>query len=208
MPGDLNPSLPVARELIDQGHQVHYLCFEQFRDAIEDTGATLHSALEYESELYAGREPGIFGAFFPSLQTEHGLSDAGPYCTRVCLEYVQIELQLPGVLRFLDAVGATGVVYDPVVCPEAAVAARVRGLPAAALLAFAGPGAWAKTVDAKLEGEGLSAEALDAKAKAFEPNRQVCARRRTAPSGRCARPNERVSCGVGPGAGSASRAAH
>ena len=51
MAGDVNPSFPIARQLVARGHHVHYLCFSQFRDAIEDTGATFHDAASAEPEL-------------------------------------------------------------------------------------------------------------------------------------------------------------
>ena len=52
--GHINPSLPLARRLVSQGHKVHYLSREQMRPAIEDTGATYWSEIEEEHELYHG----------------------------------------------------------------------------------------------------------------------------------------------------------
>lgn len=37
--GHVNPTLPLAAELVKRGHKVDYICCEQFRDAIERTGA-------------------------------------------------------------------------------------------------------------------------------------------------------------------------
>ena len=48
--GHINPSLAIARSLVLQGHDVHYLCREQMREAIEDTGAMFHSDIETQPE--------------------------------------------------------------------------------------------------------------------------------------------------------------
>lgn len=37
--GHVNPTLPLTAELVKRGHKVDYICSEQFRDAIETTGA-------------------------------------------------------------------------------------------------------------------------------------------------------------------------
>ena len=55
------------------------------------------------------------------------------------------------MLRWLKEVGPDAVVYDPVINREAALAAQALGLPAAALLCFAGPGAWCATVQSKVD---------------------------------------------------------
>lgn len=169
MPGDLNPSLPVARELVSRGHAVHYLEFEQFRDAIEDTGATFHSAIKYEQELYEGRHADIFGAF-TDLKKEYGLEADGPYAVRIKLNNVSVEKQLPGLLRFYEEIGANVVIYDPVVCREAAVAAAAKTIPTVALLAFAGPGGWEDTVRLKLANEKKTPEQFDEMTKNYQPN--------------------------------------
>lgn len=57
--GHLNPSLPIARALVSQGHAVHYLCREQMREAIEDTGARYHNDYEVQLELYQNRKPSL-----------------------------------------------------------------------------------------------------------------------------------------------------
>ena len=41
--GHVNPTLPVARELVERGQQVSYYLPEEFRPAIEATGAAFHS---------------------------------------------------------------------------------------------------------------------------------------------------------------------
>ena len=44
--GHVNPSLPVARALVAEGHQVHYLSQKPMREAIEATGASFSSDFE------------------------------------------------------------------------------------------------------------------------------------------------------------------
>ena len=164
MAGDVNPSFPIARQLVARGHHVHYLCFSQFRDAIEDTGATFHDAASAEPELYATRTPGPFGAMQALTQETPDAQGGGEYFARVALANVQLELQLPGVLRWLAEVRPAAVVYDPVISREAAVAAKLLDIPAVALLAFAGPAAWADTVASKLRTERKSAAEMQSEA--------------------------------------------
>lgn len=38
--GHVNPTIPLASELVKRGHKVDYICSEQFRQKIENTGAT------------------------------------------------------------------------------------------------------------------------------------------------------------------------
>ena len=54
--------------------------------------------------------------------------------------------------------------YDPVISREAAVAAKLLDIPAVALLAFAGPAAWADTVASKLRTERKSAAQMQSEA--------------------------------------------
>merc|ERR1719401_1304524 len=89
--GHINPSLPVSRSLVEAGHEVHYVCREQMREAIEGTGAALHLDTEIETELFEGRDADIFGAL-GSLKREHGLENEGGMVTRMKLRNVALEL--------------------------------------------------------------------------------------------------------------------
>ena len=55
--GHINPSLAIARSLVQQGHDVHYLCREQMREAIQDTGAVFHSDIETHQSCMLGETP-------------------------------------------------------------------------------------------------------------------------------------------------------
>jgi len=46
--GHVNPTLPVAAELVRRGHRVSYVVAEQYADAVRATGATV---LPYESHV-------------------------------------------------------------------------------------------------------------------------------------------------------------
>lgn len=45
--GHVNPTLPLAEELIKRGHKVDYICSEQFREEIERTGANFIPYLSF-----------------------------------------------------------------------------------------------------------------------------------------------------------------
>mmetsp|Transcript_42836 Transcript_42836/g.99794 ORF Transcript_42836/g.99794 Transcript_42836/m.99794 type:complete len:527 (+) Transcript_42836:91-1671(+) len=166
--GHINPSLGVARSLVERGHKVHYLCRRQMQEAIEDTGATYHSDLENQGELYNGREPAMIGAI-GALQAEYGMADQGYVQGRVLLKEIMAEMMLPGTVRWIASVAADVVVCDPLVNLEAALAARLAGLPCASILTLAGPGgsqpAWRNMLDAA----GTTAEAMLEKRREFQP---------------------------------------
>lgn len=172
--GHLNPALPLARSLVEAGHSVHFLCFEPMRDAIEDTGATFHSSLEILPELYTGRRPGIGGAI-RALQEEYGLPDIF-ICSFLKLHAVQLEMQLPGMIRLLNRLAPATVIYCPVASAFAAYAASVVGVPSIALLTFAGPGARELAWRAMLADSNINMEEFDQELAQFAPNREAVAR--------------------------------
>lgn len=166
--GHLNPSLPVARSLIRLGHQVHYLCFEQMRESIEGTGAMFHATTSYEKELYTGREadaPGALG----SLQKELGLEKDTWWLVWQKIRDVQLELQIPGVCRFLQELKPNAVVYCPIINREAAVAADLLRIPSVGLLTFAGPGARFASQMKMCQASGYTLEEVDQQVRDFNP---------------------------------------
>jgi len=168
--GHINPSLPLARMLVHLGHEVHYLCREQMRTAIEDTGAKFHAEIEQKPELYKDREADLFGAS-EALKQEYGLQTDKEVLSRVKLHAIAVELHLPGLMRWLHQVQADAVVYCPLINTEVEAAARVLGLPSVALLTTAGPGSVPMFWRTLLEGAGTSAEEVVRLGEAFEPRR-------------------------------------
>eukprot|EP00928_Gymnodinium_smaydae_P032887 TRINITY_DN23716_c0_g1_i1.p1 TRINITY_DN23716_c0_g1~~TRINITY_DN23716_c0_g1_i1.p1 ORF type:complete len:514 (-),score=85.17 TRINITY_DN23716_c0_g1_i1:247-1788(-) len=168
--GHLNPSLPIARSLRELGHTVHYVCLEQMREAIEGTGALFHSAVDIEPELYEGRTPDPFGAN-TSLGKEYGLSEL--FTARLLLQNVQIELQLPGLVRFLQSVSADAVICCPLFNFEAIVAAKSLNIPSISIVTIAGPGALVGVMQTRLESMGLSWDGVDQQRKDFLPDERA-----------------------------------
>jgi len=166
--GHINPSLPIARSLVDLGHEVHYLCREQMREAIEDTGSAFHSDVEWETELYDGREPDILGAM-ECLKAQHGL-DKGKILGSLKLMTVQVELMLPGVLRFLRKVAPNAIVFCPLLNAEAALAGRVLRIPSIALLTTAGLGSSEQFVQELFQKEGLVESEVEHELLSYAPN--------------------------------------
>mmetsp|Transcript_56619 Transcript_56619/g.120448 ORF Transcript_56619/g.120448 Transcript_56619/m.120448 type:complete len:512 (-) Transcript_56619:173-1708(-) len=173
--GHINPSLPIARTLVKQGHEVHYLTRTQMRKAVEDTGATFHSDLEWETELYGTREADVLGAF-GALKSEFGIPDAGFAATLYKLRFVAIELMLPGLLRWLQAQSINAILYCPIVNPEAEFAAKALNLPSVSLLTLAGPGSITLTLETFLEECGDTPESLRREIAEFQPHREAAER--------------------------------
>eukprot|EP00931_Biecheleriopsis_adriatica_P057829 TRINITY_DN3432_c0_g1_i1.p1 TRINITY_DN3432_c0_g1~~TRINITY_DN3432_c0_g1_i1.p1 ORF type:complete len:526 (-),score=88.13 TRINITY_DN3432_c0_g1_i1:203-1780(-) len=176
--GHVNPSLPIARWLTQAGHKVHYLCLEPIRESIEDTGAIFHSAIDHEAELYNGRDADVAGAL-NALKQEHGMHGESFLAAYQKLRDVQLDLQLPGVLRFLQLVKPDAVVYCPVINREASIAALLLGIPSIALLTFAGPGARIHSQQMMLDAGSLTVSDLDRQRRNFHPNIQALARLRS-----------------------------
>ncbi|CAJ1394198.1 unnamed protein product [Effrenium voratum] len=173
--GHLNPSLPMARMLLEEGHQVHYLCREPMREAIEGCGASFSSAVDEETELYDGREQDFFGCL-EALKTEHGLQEEPMLYAMMKLMPIQMELQLPGLLRWLQKIRADAVVYCPLVSREAAYAAQILGLPSVSLLTTAGPGSMVTSMEGLLRMMGASLEDARVTLNGFQPVQQCVAR--------------------------------
>lgn len=150
------------------GHHVHYLSREHMRAAIEDTGATFHSDVEHEPEMYEGREPGLFGAL-PALQKERGMDDDSMVVAMFKLKEIMLEMMLPGAVRWLRKVQADAVVCCPLLNAEAVYAAKVVGIPSVSLLTLAGPGSLAMATNDMLRREGLTTEEVLGMRKSYEP---------------------------------------
>ena len=120
---------------------MHYLCREQMREVVEDTGAVYHNDIEAQPELYEGRDPSMWGAL-GSLQEEYSMKGESHTRARMKLRELAVELMLPGTLRWLRKIKAQAVLCCPMINLEGPVAAKVAGIPCAALLTVAGPGGY------------------------------------------------------------------
>jgi len=164
--GHINPSFPVARSLVERGHEVHYLSFDQMRAPVEDTGATYHSAVEHLTEYYVDPKAGVLEAFSQLLR-EHGLD--GKFSNIVKVGNMGVERRLPGTLRFLKEVEPHAVVFCPLGHREAPMAAQLLRIPCASLLTTAGPGSMTTILERFMEQDGTDPEALNRELLTFEP---------------------------------------
>lgn len=117
MHGHVNPTLPVARELVARGHQVTYWLTAQFRDAVEATGACFQEIRTPppDARLPADTDALVTLALIPA---------------RLAAAAVQV---MPEVLDGVRALGPdTVVVYDQL-CVWGRLVAEVAGVPAAML---------------------------------------------------------------------------
>jgi len=173
--GHINPSLPVARTLVRQGHEVHFQCREQMRDAIEDTGARFYDEIKNQPEMFDGRVPDLIGAQ-ESLKREFGLENDNMMLAGRKLDCVMLELALPGTLRFLHQVKPDVIVCCPILNREAVHAAKFLGVPSVGLLTTAGPGSLAKTFQELLVMSCTTAEEVLQAARDFAPSKESKAR--------------------------------
>eukprot|EP00930_Biecheleria_cincta_P047620 TRINITY_DN3304_c0_g2_i1.p1 TRINITY_DN3304_c0_g2~~TRINITY_DN3304_c0_g2_i1.p1 ORF type:complete len:574 (-),score=113.09 TRINITY_DN3304_c0_g2_i1:82-1686(-) len=173
--GHINPSLPVARALVRQGHEVHFQCREQMRDAIEDTGATFYDEITNQPEMFDGREPDLFGAK-ETLLKEFGLGNDNMMLAFRKLDCLMLELALPGTLRFLQQVKPDVVISCPIMNREAVYAAKLLGVPSVGLLTTAGPGSLAKLFQECLDTCCTTAEEILQAVRDFTPGKESRAR--------------------------------
>jgi len=167
--GHINPSFPIARSLVQLGHEVHYFCVEPMRAAIEGTGATFHSSVEHQREFFTDPSRSVF-EHLAMLFQEVGLGvDLG---NMDLIRSVILERKLPGTLRFLRSLSPDAVVFCPLIMREAVVAAKVLGIPCVGLNTIAGPGA-ATTL---FRTQCADPDGFIAKANTFEPEIAAAAR--------------------------------
>eukprot|EP00931_Biecheleriopsis_adriatica_P121619 TRINITY_DN9667_c0_g1_i2.p1 TRINITY_DN9667_c0_g1~~TRINITY_DN9667_c0_g1_i2.p1 ORF type:complete len:538 (-),score=114.20 TRINITY_DN9667_c0_g1_i2:306-1859(-) len=167
--GHINPSLPIARSLVKQGHEVHYVCAEQMRTAIQDTGATFHSERVVEPELFEGR-PDDLMEVFAEIQKENGLEGDVFLHARFYMKSVILELRLPGLIRFLQEMKPSAVVYCPLSSTEAAWAAKHEDIPHVGLNTIAGPGALKPAMENFAKRISFTLEELDESVRTCQCN--------------------------------------
>jgi len=173
--GHFNASLPVARALVKLGHDVHYLCQDSRREAIESTGAVFHSEVEQKPELYEGRDasfgPMMLMSEYPELASDN------PILAVLKLNgALMMELQLPGELRWLQKVKPDVIFYNPELTSEAGTAAQILGIPSVGLITLAGPGGMEKFMTDMLAMGGLTPTDIEEPLKAFAPHVEAVSR--------------------------------
>jgi len=168
--GHVNPSLAVARALVNLGHEVHYLCCEQFRQAIEGTGATLHNDSDVLTSLCEGRSKSL-GEVVTALRQEHGLEQDSFVEAFFKLGCIQQELKIPDLLRFLQKLRANAVVYCASNSSEAAWAAKILDIPSVGLLSLPGPGSLPGTIQ-----QFFASPAQLANTRSWEPGKAAADR--------------------------------
>ena len=136
--GHVNPSLPIARRLVELGYNVMYMCGEQLRVPIEATGAT-----------YVDKDQILFGGvdgldFFNNVAAELGLTEglANPDTHPVDIPILMLHWRkaLPPMLSWLREITPILVVFDSIACGFVRLAADVLGIPTASLLTINGHG--------------------------------------------------------------------
>jgi UDP:flavonoid glycosyltransferase YjiC (YdhE family) len=106
VPGHVNPGLPIARALVERGHEVAWYAGQHFRASVEATGARyipMDAALDYAAEnldaFYPGRK-GLTGLAQMKWDLKHIFLDAMP-------------LQVAELRRILREFPADVVLADP-----------------------------------------------------------------------------------------------
>ena len=136
--GHVSPSLPLCTRLVIDGWKVDYVAVDQFKDAIEGTGATYHSRNEigrahggYE-DLQAILVKSAFEDYADAGARQWGLNFGSATTARL----------VPMFLAWLGArpVRPSVIVYCPVLCPAAHFAGLKLNIPTISLLTAAGPG--------------------------------------------------------------------
>eukprot|EP00434_Breviolum_minutum_P013771 symbB.v1.2.012147.t1/scaffold829.1/size159244/17 len=166
--GHINPSLPIARSLIDLGHEVHYMSRQEMQPVIEKTGATFIDVATQQTELFEGRETDIMGCF-RSLAKEIGAADQPMMVSMLKTAPRHLELQMPGTIRWMQKIQPHLVMFCPFMNPEAVYAAKYLQIPSIGLWTFAGPGSMVGIVDMFLMQTGLEAPEILRQVETFEP---------------------------------------
>jgi MGT family glycosyltransferase len=115
--GHVDPTLPVAAELVRRGHQVVYYLTENYRERIDSTGATYRA---YQS---------IGADYFDVVARRFNPA-------RLATQLVETAASMaPSLLDDVGQIRSQAVVYDSM-CPWGRIVARQAGLPAVASMAL------------------------------------------------------------------------
>jgi len=159
--GHINPSLPLARGLITRGWDVKFLSIPGFQKAIEDTGAVFVDRDSVCSQF------GIDDVTAMVLGTFGQYND--PSAAQWALNFGSIATQrlLPVYIDWFRGLCPQLVVYCPVLCAVAHLAATHLNIPDVSVLTAAGPGFF----DAAMKSSpGASASSLIGTVKANAAN--------------------------------------
>lgn len=115
--GHVDPSLPVAAELVQRGHGVDYFLTEAYHERVEATGATFHA--------YTGIGPDYFDSLIQRFNP-----------VRLATQLVKTAAHLvPLLSQEVEQIRPQAIIYDSM-CPWGSVCARRTGLPAIASMAL------------------------------------------------------------------------
>jgi MGT family glycosyltransferase len=115
--GHIDPTLPVAAELVRRGHAVDYFLTEAYRQRIEATGAAFHA--------YQGIGPDYFDELIQRFNP-----------VRLATQLVETAGWLTSSLvEAAEQIRPQAIVYDSM-CPWGRICARQAGLPAVASMAL------------------------------------------------------------------------
>ena len=115
--GHVDPSLPVAGELVKRGHQVDYFLTAAYRERVESTGSTFHA--------YEGIGPDYFEGLIQRFNP-----------VRLATQLVETSIRiLPSLGRAVAQLQPQVIVYDSM-CPWGRIAAKQAGVPAVASMAL------------------------------------------------------------------------
>ena len=148
--GHVNPSLPISRALVELGWQVEYVCSTALQSSIEETGAKFHDI----DTLCARR--GIPSAREMIYKTLEAYEDPGAKMWGLNFGSIATEKLIPIFVEFFQEMSPKLVLYCPVLCPYAHLAALHLKITDVSLLTTAGPGFW----DAAFATHGGSASQL------------------------------------------------
>ena len=97
--GHVTPGLPIARKLIENGHDVVWYCGKRFKEKIEATGARfaqIENALDYDEKEME--------AYFPGLKQAQGIQSQKYYIEHVFYDQMKGQyLDLKKILREFPA---------------------------------------------------------------------------------------------------------
>jgi UDP:flavonoid glycosyltransferase YjiC (YdhE family) len=168
--GHINPSLPLARGLVNSGWSVDYLASTEFKDAIIHTGATFCN----RDSIF--RSAGIEDV---TAMVKATAADYGDPVPQWWLNFGSISTasMLPVYIDWFRSRDPHLIVYCPVLCQVALFASFQLKIPAVSLLTTSGPGyfdaaiaamAGAVAVRGVAEGLARSVAAVEKNATAIE----------------------------------------
>ena len=148
--GHLNPSLPIAKALVERGHEVHFISTTEVKEKIInetkiDT-SNFYCTRSIHEEFYKGISLDNTSPLAPmeAIFSEFNLPKT-EFVSQLMCHNIELERKLHDTIKLMQALNADIVIYDALIRGrDAMYAARILGFKSVGQFSLAGAGRYAE----------------------------------------------------------------